>query len=219
MIFLSRNEVISTTERAMRSLGLPAGTEKENSKNILWLELHNLGGLDSLVGEITTEQLNYKTSVNELFSESMFDNTSSFLLAQALVDLVTTEGYVSVPLLSSPFILFAEACRRSKIDQQVHMKFFCNGTENFASCNSKCLALHVPCEPTDIFSDVELFLDKKENPERNHNFNHTFFPQTKESIQYPKDLWKIISKEADKTLVPTNISSRLGAGAKTNDSE
>ena len=203
----------------MRSLGLPAGTEKENSKNILWLELHNLGGLDSLVGEITNEQLNYKTSVNVLFSESMFDNTSSFLLAQALLDLVTTEGYVSIPLLSSPFILFAEACRRSKVDQQVHIKFFCNGTENIASCNSTCLALHVPCEPTDIFSDVEIFLDKKEKPKRHHYLKHTYCPQTKEYIQYPKDLWKIISQEAAKTLVPTNRSSRLGAGAKTNDSE
>jgi len=223
-------EVYTTSLRAFSSMGFPYGADEDAAYIIAWLELNKFNGLNSLVNSIEVVDNKYdgKINPNALNNSSLDLNYSSLLMkGTGLIDFYQSELgdkkdlHVTLNNCPNPEYLLPLLYRSSKkiyysnaiwLDTNNQIQF-CEVIKNIMKIGKVSDQELVDKKQVRIFFSHEHKIQKKFDSVTCTITSKTIQDNLANGISPNENNWKIISKLADRTLVPESEESRIkGAG-------
>ena len=223
-------EVYTTSLRAFSSMGFPYGADEDAAYIIAWLELNKFNGLNSLVNSIEVVDNKYdgKINPNALNNSSLDLNYSSLLMkGTGLIDFYQSELgdkkdlHVTLNNCPNPEYLLPLLYRSSKkiyysnaiwLDTNNQIQF-CEVKKNIMKIAKVPNQELVDKKQVRIFFSHEHKIQKKFDSVTCTITSKTIQDNLANGISPNENNWKIISKLADRTLVPESEESRIkGAG-------
>ena len=220
---LSLHEVITKCTQALRALNIPPGLDIENGKNIGWLAVHGLPGLQILFEEIKYAPPNtslnlYKIDIKKDTVHFSNLSCSAFHLAQPAIDFAEMDKTVCIDQCRFPLLIFAEMARRKHLPFGFQIQLMKDGeiTRGFS-----------------IFGDSEITIDSRKlttaydlkiTAAKNFILKNSLNKLSHESafedngISCDPDHWRAICATARRVLVSDSEQSHTSAGAEVDDS-
>lgn len=222
-MLLSLNEIVSKSTRALRALELPAGLDTENGKNIGWLEIRGLPGLQYLHEELRrTDRVKNKSElkINVEGDAVNFSspNQSGFLIAQSAVDFAENGKIVSIIKCRYPLLLFAEMSRRSQLTFGFKIEWTDGGQINTGISSAGKAVIDIKSKGLEIASNVKLTAIGFQSLARLREIVDHQTKLMKGGISCDPRQWETICITANEMLVPDSEKSHTSAGAEVDDS-
>ena len=217
---VSLNEVITKSTKALQALRFPPRSDRENGKNIGWLENHGLPGLKYLYKEIihsggTTpnSELKIKIDGNAVnFLEAR--NPSGFLIAQSAVDLAENGKIVTIIKCRYPLILFAEMSRRSHLAFGRKIEWTEGREINTGLSIAGKTAIRLNSKRLDIAGDIKLIAMGAQSLTEGQEIVDRQTTSTEDGICCDSHQWEIICMTAAQMLIPDSKQSHILAPAR-----
>ena len=222
-IWLSLSEVKLKSEKALRALNFPSGSEVENGKNICWLEACGLPGLQSLYEEI---KINSKRKINHTPLEFKIKedtvhcsgrNLSGFLLAQTAADFVETGKVFYVQDCRYPLLIFAEISRRTHLTMKFRTQWQEGDRINVASSIFGKTTVNFNSDNLFFAEKLKVSAAGKTKPNTSETTGTKKRISRSIGIGVELKYWELICYTANRLLVPDNELSHTSAGAEVDD--
>ena len=218
----SNNEILSVVAKSLFAIGFPAGTDIDNAKNVIWLEYRGLDGIKNLAKELEMivnlpawPKPEYKKNGDT--TKVWSDFQSGLILAQPINDLAQAGEFVVANDLRFPWMVLAEAGRRSKENKaQVFTLKTDSGLFQYLFIGNKIyFEKHLPSNQARV--NIELIHQSRDFIFPDANFH--IFETTKDRVWNDEDQehWEFLIKLSKLSLVPSSALSRSGAGAEVDD--